>query len=158
MDVVRDAMKMDIPPVEAMAIMEVDGHRAAVKDQMEQIKEICETNNGMDVRWSDDPAEKADMWNGRAGLVPALSRWKPGYRLAPFCEDFGVPISNIPAMIRGAQDVAKKHDIMIATFGHVGDGNVHTTFVVDLWTPASGTGSKPRPTNLWNWPSRTAAP
>ena len=132
MDVVRDAMKMDIPDVEAMTIMEVDGHKAAVQDQMKQIKEICEKNNGMNVRWSDDPAERADMWKGRAGLVPALSRWKPGYRLAPVCEDFGVPISNIPDMIRGAQEVAKKYDVLIATFGHVGDGNVHTTFVVDL--------------------------
>ena len=132
MDVCRDAMKMDIPPVEAMTIMEVDGHKSAVQDQMKQIKRICEKNNGMNVRWSDDPAERADMWKGRAGLVSALSRWKPGYRLAPVCEDFGVPISNIPDMIRGAQDVSKKHDVMIATFGHVGDGNVHTTFVVDL--------------------------
>ncbi len=131
-DVVRDAMQLDIPSVEAMVIMEVDGHRAAVKDQMEQIKAICLDHNGKDVRWSDDQAERAQMWRGRAGLVSSLSKMKPGWRLAPICEDFGVPISNIPAMIRGAQEIAEKYDILIATFGHVGDGNIHTTFVVDL--------------------------
>ena len=131
-EVVRDAMKLTIPPVEAMVIMEVDGHKAAVQEQMEEIQAICRRNDGMEVRWSDNPAERGVMWRGRAGLVTSLSRMKPGYRLAPICEDFGVPISSIPETIRGAQEIAQKHDVMIATFGHVGDGNVHTTFVVDL--------------------------
>jgi glycolate oxidase len=131
-EVLRDAMKLNIPPVEAVVIMEVDGHKAAVGQQMEEIQTICWKNNGMEVRWSDDPSERGVMWRGRAGLVPALSRMKPGYRLAPICEDFGVPISRIPETIRGAQEIAKKHDVMIATFGHAGDGNVHTTFVVDI--------------------------
>jgi len=125
-------MKLNIPSIEAMVIMEVDGQKSAVQQQMEQIQAICGKNNGMEVRWSDNPSERGVMWRGRGGLVAALSRLKPGYRLAPICEDFGVPMSKIPETIRGAQEIAKKHDVMIATFGHVGDGNVHTTFVVDI--------------------------
>ncbi|MBI4775554.1 MAG: FAD-binding protein [Deltaproteobacteria bacterium] len=141
--VVRNAMKMDIPDIEAMLIMEVDGHKEAVKEQMDAIKRICGEHHGLQVRWSDDPQERGMMWRGRAGLVPALSRIKPGYRLVPISEDFGVPIDRIPEMIRGAQEVAKKYDVMIATFGHVGDGNIHTTFVIDLTDPKHWERLKP---------------
>jgi len=130
--VVKDAMKLDIPEVEAMLIMEVDGHRQAVIEQIRQIEEICERHGGLDVRWSDDPAERAQMWAGRSGLVSALSRLKPGARLVPVAEDFGVPITRIPDAIRGAQEISRRNGIMIATFGHVGDGNVHTTFIMDV--------------------------
>jgi glycolate oxidase len=68
----------------------------------------------------------------RGRLVPTLSRIKPGYRLVPIADDFGVPSSKIPETIRRAQAISKKHHVMISTFGHVGDGNVHTTFVADV--------------------------
>ncbi len=134
-DVVREAMNLAIPDVEAMLIMEVDGHREAVTDQMERIRNICGKHGGLQVRWSDNPRERGAMWRGRAGLVTALSRIKPGYRLVPICEDFGIPIDRIPDMVRGAQQISRKHNVMIATFGHVGDGNIHTTFVGDLTDP-----------------------
>jgi glycolate oxidase len=130
--VVKDAMKLDIPDVEAMLIMEVDGHKQAVIEQIQQIEAICKKHNGLDVRWSDNPAERAQMWAGRSGLVSALSRLKTGERLVPVAEDFGVPITRIPEAIKGAQEVSKRNDILIATFGHVGDGNVHTTFIMDV--------------------------
>lgn len=131
-EVVKDAMKLDIPDVEAMLIMEVDGHRQAVIEQIQQIEGICRKHHGLDVRWSDNPAERAQMWAGRAGLVSALSRLRPGARLVPVAEDFGVPITRIPEAIKGAQDISTRNDILIATFGHVGDGNIHTTFIMDV--------------------------
>jgi len=68
----------------------------------------------------------------RGRLVPTLSRIKPGNRLIPIAEDFGVPSSKIPEIIRRAQAIGEKYRILIATFGHVGGGNVHTTFVSDV--------------------------
>lgn len=130
--VVKNAMKLDIPDVEAMLIMEVDGHKQAVLEQIRQIEQICKGHSGVDVRWSDDPAQRAQMWAGRAGLVSALSRLRPGARLVPVAEDFGVPIPRIPEAIKGAQEISARNDILIATFGHVGDGNVHTTFIMDV--------------------------
>jgi glycolate oxidase len=64
--------------------------------------------------------------------VPTLSRIKPGNRLVAIAEDFGVPSTKIPETIRRAQAVSEKYNIIITTFGHVGDGNVHTTFVCDV--------------------------
>jgi glycolate oxidase subunit GlcD len=131
-DVINSVMAMGLKLSEAMLIMEVDGHKAAVKDDIEKIVAICRENGSTEARWSDDPAERMRMWNGRRGLVSSLSRVRPGARLIPVTEDFGVPISAIPDTIRGAQAIARRHEATLATFGHVGDGNVHTTFIGDV--------------------------
>jgi glycolate oxidase len=130
--VVNNAMNMGLPDVEGILIMEVDGHKEAVKEQILKITEICKEFYGLNVDQTDDPKERMRMWQGRAGLVPSLSRHKEGYRLIPIAEDFGVPTSRIPEAIKGIQDIAKRNDMTIAAFGHVGDGNIHSTFIIDV--------------------------
>jgi glycolate oxidase len=130
--VVNEAMNMGLPEVEGILIMEVDGHKDAVKEQIIKITDICKEYHGLNVDWSDDPKERLKMWGGRAGLVPSLSRHKAGYRLIPIAEDFGVPTSRIPEAIKGIQDIAKRNEMTIAAFGHVGDGNIHSTFIIDV--------------------------
>jgi glycolate oxidase len=133
LNVIKAAMNLEIlPDVEAMVIMEVDGQKEAVSRQIEKIEEIARKHNGVQIKSSDDPKKRMELWQGRAGLVSALSRLKPGYRLIPIVEDIGVPITNIPQAIRGAQKIAQDNDILIANFGHVGDGNVHNTFVLNV--------------------------
>ncbi|MFH1435775.1 MAG: FAD-linked oxidase C-terminal domain-containing protein [Pseudomonadota bacterium] len=131
-EITNNVMNMGLKQAEALIIMEVDGHPAAVKDDIEKIVAICNENGSTSSRWTDDPDERNRLWMGRRGLVPSLSRVKPGCRLIPVAEDFGVPTSKIPDTIKAAQDIARRHDAMVATFGHVGDGNVHTTFIGDV--------------------------
>jgi glycolate oxidase len=68
----------------------------------------------------------------RGKLVPTLSRIKPGNRLVAISEDLGIPPTKIPEAIKKAQAIADKYDLLLTTFGHIGDGNVHTTFVTDM--------------------------
>ena len=130
--VVNKAMKLGLPDVEGMLFIEVDGKERAVTEEMAAIENICKSNNGFDVAWSDDPEQRQALWAARGGLVPSLSRFKKGYRLIPIAEDFGVPMSQVTQTIIGAQEISKKYDMLIATFGHAGDGNVHTTFIMDV--------------------------
>lgn len=135
LQVVEDMMGIDVPDTNGMLLMEVDGHKEAVLDNIHRIVDICREHNGKHVEWSDDPEERARIWAARGGLVPSLSRYIPGQRLIPIAEDFGVPMSKIPETIEKIQEIAKRHNITIATFGHVGDGNVHSTFVADVRDP-----------------------
>lgn len=130
--VVNKATGLGLPEAEAMLLMEVDGHPAAVDDQIQQIQATAEANGAFDTMASDDPQVRGSIWRGRQVLVPSLSRIEPGKRLIPICEDFGVPISKIPETIKRTQELADKFDILVATFGHVGDGNVHATFIGDV--------------------------
>ncbi len=131
--VVKKAMNLEIPPeVKCMLFIEIDGHKAAVQDYIGQIDVICKEQGGLGNEWSDDPDKRLAMWSARQRLVPALSRVKPGYRQIPVVEDFGVPISQIPATIKEIQKIGEKYHVPIATFGHIGDGNLHAVNLMNV--------------------------
>lgn len=130
--VVEEALGKDAGAIEALLIMEADGVREVVVRDMQRIEEICEKYGVEEFEWTDDPGRREEMMLARGRLVPTLSRIKPGNRLIPIAEDLGVPSTKIPQTIRRAQAISEKYNVLITTFGHVGDGNVHTTFVADV--------------------------
>ncbi|MFH1490561.1 MAG: FAD-binding and (Fe-S)-binding domain-containing protein [Pseudomonadota bacterium] len=130
--VVENALGRDVSQIEALLIMEADGPKEVVIRNMNRIEEICQKYRVQKFEWTDNPARREEMMLARGRLVPTLSRIKPGNRLVPIAEDFGVASTKIPETIRRAQKISEKYGILITTFGHVGDGNVHTTFVADV--------------------------
>ena len=136
LDVARNALRMDISKdVNCQLFMGLDGNKGAVKEQIEKVDEICRSVGGIENIWSDNPVEKAKLFAARGGLVSAMSRLQPGYRLVPLVEDFGVPISRIPETISQIQKTGAKYGFPIATFGHIGDGNLHATFIMNPTEP-----------------------
>ncbi len=132
LDVVKEVMGLEIPDeVGCMLFIQVDGQKATVQDEMEQISEIANRHNQIGMEWTDDAQEMAKIWAARSGLVAALSKVVRGERLIPLVEDFGVPISKIPDVITEVQKVGEKHGFRIASFGHVGDGNIHAVLLLD---------------------------
>lgn len=131
-DVVRKTMGLEIPQeVGCILFLELDGVKEAVQKDIERIDAIFQTHGGLGTQWSDDPNRRMAMWQARQGLVSALSKVKRGSRLIPLVEDFGVPISQIPATIVGIQEIGRKHDFPMCIFGHVGDGNLHAVIIMD---------------------------
>jgi len=131
-DVVNKAMDLNIPDnVECILFIEIDGNRQAVKENIQKINRISKECKGLGNQWDDDPARRLKMWAGRQGLVPSLSKIRRGAKLIPFVEDFGVPMSKIPEVIRELQKIRDKHNFPIPIFGHIGDGNLHATLVID---------------------------
>jgi glycolate oxidase subunit GlcD len=130
--VVEEAIGKDVSKIEAMLIIESDGVKETVTRDMERIGEICGKYGVQEFTWSDDPAKAGEIMEARGKLVPTLSRIKPGNRLVAISEDLGIPPTRIPEVIKRAQEISKKYNLLITTFGHIGDGNVHTTFVTDM--------------------------
>ncbi|MBA7625993.1 Lactate utilization protein A [subsurface metagenome] len=141
--IVEDHIERDVSKIEAMLIIECDGAKEIVTRDMERIGEICKKYNVEDFTWSDDPEKAAEIMDARGKLVPTLSRIKPGNRLVPLSEDLGIPPTKIPETIRKAQAIADKYNLLLTTFGHIGDGNVHTTFVTDMRSQAEWDRLKP---------------
>jgi glycolate oxidase len=46
-------------------------------------------------------------------------------------EDVTVPRSELAKMVRFVDGIAKKYQLRVGTFGHMGDGNLHPTFLTD---------------------------
>jgi glycolate oxidase subunit GlcD len=130
--VVEEAIGKDVSKIEAMLIIESDGVKETVTRDMERIGKICKKYGVQEFTWSDDPAKAGEIMEARGKLVPTLSRIKPGNRLVAISEDLGIPPTKIPEVIKRAQEISDKYNLLITTFGHIGDGNVHTTFVTDM--------------------------
>ncbi len=125
---VEDFAKVGLPlDCEALLLMETDGHPAAVAEEASKMEELAKANGAMEVRVARDAAEAAQLATARRSAFSALARLAP----TTILEDATVPRSELAHMIRFVAEVAKKYELKIGTFGHMGDGNLHPTFLTD---------------------------
>ncbi len=112
---------------EALLLMETDGHPTVVAEEAAQMERICRAGGALEVRVARDDAEGAKLASARRSAFSALARVAP----TTILEDATVPRSELARMIRFVEAVAKKYQLKIGTFGHMGDGNLHPTFLTD---------------------------
>jgi glycolate oxidase len=125
---VEDYAKIGLPlNCEALLLMETDGHPAVVAEEAAQMEKICRAGGALEVRVARDDAEGAKLASARRSAFSALARVAP----TTILEDATVPRSELARMIRFVEAVAKKYQLKIGTFGHMGDGNLHPTFLTD---------------------------
>lgn len=125
---VEDFTKAGLPTdAQAILLIEVDGHPVEVAEDAAKVVELCNKIGATEVKAAKDEAERNKLWEARRAALPALARAKPTTVL----EDATVPRSQIPAMIKAINDIAKKYKLDIGTFGHAGDGNLHPTILCD---------------------------
>jgi glycolate oxidase len=124
---VEDYAKIGLPDCEALLLMETDGHPAQVAEEAARMEEIARANGCLAIRRAADEAEANALAGARRSAFSALARVAP----TTILEDATVPRSELARMIRCVDQVAKKHRLRIGTFGHMGDGNLHPTFLTD---------------------------
>ncbi len=125
---VEDFAKVGLPlDCEALLLMETDGHPTVVNEEAARMEEIARKNGALEVRVAKDDAEATKLATARRSAFSALARVSP----TTILEDATVPRSELARMIRFVEAVAKKHKLRIGTFGHMGDGNLHPTFLTD---------------------------
>lgn len=125
---VEDYAKIGLPlDCEALLLMETDGHPAVVAEEAAQMESICRAQRAMEVRVAQTDADAAKLASARRSAFSALARVAP----TTILEDATVPRSELAKMIRFVEQIAKKYSLRIGTFGHMGDGNLHPTFLTD---------------------------
>jgi glycolate oxidase len=125
---VEDFAKVGLPlDCEALLLMESDGHPAAVAEEAAKMEKLARKNSALEVRVAKDDAEAAKLATARRSAFSALARLAP----TTILEDATVPRSELAKMIRFVAAVAKKYNLRVGTFGHMGDGNLHPTFLTD---------------------------
>jgi glycolate oxidase len=113
--------------MEAILLIEVDGPGSVVEEDGDKVVRICREHNAAEIQISQTAEDSVRLATGRRAALPALARIKPTMVL----EDATVPRSQVAPMVRRVQQIAQKHDLLIGTFGHAGDGNLHPTIVCD---------------------------
>jgi len=125
---VEDFAKVGLPlDCEALLLMETDGHSAAVAEEAAKMEELARKSGALEVRVAKDEAEATKLATARRSAFSALARLSP----TTILEDATVPRSELAKMIRFVAETAKKYQLSVGTFGHMGDGNLHPTFLTD---------------------------
>jgi len=105
-------------------VMEFHGTPAGIREEVELVKETCMEKGCIEFRSGIGHRERALLWEGRREAHNAVKYLNPGY--ISIIGDIVVPISNYPDAVERAYEIARKYGIRIYTFGHAGDGNLHT--------------------------------
>ena len=111
----------------ALLMIEVDGPVEGINYAAEQVAKSA-TNKGLiDIHTAQTDAEITALWQTRKALSPALRKVAP----KKINEDVAVPVTNIPALLSGLDQLSKQHQIPIINFGHAGNGNIHVNLLLD---------------------------
>ena len=102
-------------------LIELDGDKVSVESHKDTVESICKNNGAFEIRTTTEPEERDDIWDIRRNISPAL------YTAAKYKinEDICVPRTAMPDAFRRVSEIAEKYNLLIAKFGHAGDGNIH---------------------------------
>jgi glycolate oxidase subunit GlcD len=81
------------------------------------------------------PTENKDinsLWRWRDGASLAVTAQRGG----KVSEDIVVPVDRLSEAIEQTVEIGRRHDLETCSWGHAGDGNLHSTFMIDLDEPA----------------------
>ena len=92
--------------------------------------ELLGETGGRDLYATADAAEGAQFLGARRAVLPALERLG-----TVLLDDVAVPVVVLDRFVDEVQSIGRRHDVVIATFGHAGDGNLHPTIVVPQEQP-----------------------
>lgn len=112
----------------ALLLFGDDGDEHTAESNTSEMARICQNTKGnISVVRAKDVVEAEALLEARRCSLPSLARLKS----LSILEDISVSRPMLPLAVRRIDEIAKKHKIVIGTFGHAGDGNLHPTIVVD---------------------------
>jgi glycolate oxidase len=111
----------------AVVLCELDGDPAALEGQLVRAAASCEAEGALDVLVAKDERERRALWQTRRNASAALKE-QHRFKVA---EDIAVPLGRIPEMFGRLGVIGAQHGLIIGTFGHAGDGNLHVNLLHD---------------------------
>ena len=127
LDAARGSFPAPVPDAARfMVIAEADGSAAeAVRLQAELGEALAD---GAETVYAPAfAAEAAALWRWRDGVSIAVTAQRGG----KISEDIVVPIDRLADAVNGTLEIAARHGLPACSWGHAGDGNLHSTFMVD---------------------------
>ena len=125
---VRDQLPFRLSESEsAILLIELDGDPFQIDKDTGKIKLLCEQMEISGFRLAEDKKEAEDLWQARRNLSPSLTALKP-YKIN---YDLVVPRSRLAEFVMALSDVGREHNLLIPSFGHAGDGNIHVNIMFD---------------------------
>jgi D-lactate dehydrogenase len=127
-EMIRHYSQADLPEkAGALLMIEIDGPASAMPEMQQAIHDAATCEGLLGFQTANTDEEIKALWATRKALSPALRNVAP----KKINEDVVVPVSQIPALIEGLEQLAAQHEVTIVNFGHAGNGNIHVNLLVD---------------------------
>ncbi|WP_313172343.1 FAD-linked oxidase C-terminal domain-containing protein [Stenotrophomonas sp.] len=114
-----------VPDAGAMLLIDADGDEDTLPYLLNALAEAAEGDGMLALDVATDGSARDKLWAARRALSPALKTIAPG----KINEDVVVPVSQIPALVEGVQQLSAQARLPIVTFGHAGNGNLHVNIL-----------------------------
>ena len=114
-------------PGRALLIVECDGSAPAVADEIERVATACRSAGAVDLNRAAGDEERAALWLVRRQVSLALR----ATGLVKINHDVVVPRGRVPQLFEVVEELRCRFDLLIAAFGHAGDGNIHVNLMID---------------------------
>ena len=120
-------------PLDAAAVLliEFEGLKEAVEEQLEQVREACLQTKAREVRIAKTPEERDLLWKGRKNAFGVVGRVSPYY----YVQDGVVPRGQIAPTLREIHKISEQFGLTICNIFHAGDGNMHPIILFDARKP-----------------------
>ena len=116
------------PDAGAAVLVETDGNdEEQVFAEIVRVAELVQAEASGEVIVAQNEAQRRDIWETRKRLSVNLRALHP----LKLSEDIVVPRSRIPDMVRVTREIGARHGLVVATYGHAGDGNLHANVLFD---------------------------
>jgi glycolate oxidase subunit GlcD len=107
-----------------LVLAEADGSLFGAEALRSEVVEAL-ANGALAVQ-SPDQEAIADLWRWRDGVSFAVTSRRGG----KVSEDVVVPLDRLRDVIDGTVELGRRHGVEACSWGHAGDGNVHSSFLV----------------------------
>ena len=128
----RGAFPVGLPgEARFMVLVDADGTAAEAAHIHEELTEVL-SEDALLVHAPTATKEINALWRWRDGASIAVTAQRGG----KVSEDIVVPVDRLREAIDGTIEIGRRHDLPACSWGHAGDGNLHSTFMIDLDDPA----------------------
>jgi glycolate oxidase subunit GlcD len=118
--------------VEAALLIEVEALEEGI-DRAIAVVVQCVEEAGGSAREARSDEEIEIAWHARRSAYGALGRMHSD----SYTHDFATPRDRLVTSLRAAADIAKRHDLVLSSVAHLGDGNLHPRLHYDARVPGS---------------------
>ncbi len=111
-------------------LVDCSGEKGAVEGILERCVNLCKEERPSHVEKTLDKAYRDRLITARKAALPALARIRP----STIMEDCSVPPTRLPEAASKVERIPEELEVeglSLGNFGHVGDGNMHPTFLFD---------------------------
>jgi glycolate oxidase subunit GlcD len=115
-------------PLEAgfLLLLEADGAAEEAERARDELLEAAR-DDALVLHAPSAPPEVRALWQWRAGVSHAVTAQRGG----KLSEDVAVPLDRLAEAIAETLEIGARHGLEACSWGHAGDGNLHSTFLLD---------------------------